>query len=147
GESFFTIAQGDLYQAFENTDVLRWSNRLKYGDHTQGMEWRTRLSLFQRYKSDTKRPLALNHFFTVGGETQPDSFVKNYRLGTIWRRQVYRDFLFVELEPAINYRRAEYEDERDVAWSFVVKLEIALSRNFSRAGERDRARDDDSDVD
>lgn len=147
GESFFTIAQGDLYQAFENTDVLRWSNRLKYGDHTQGMEWRTRLSLFQRYKSDTKRPLALNHFFTVGGETQPDSFVKNYRLGTIWRRQVYRDFLFVELEPAINYRRAEYEDERDVAWGFVVRLEIALSRDFSRAGKRDRARDDDSDVD
>ena len=147
GENFFTIAQGDLYQVFENTDVLRWSNRLKYGGHTQGMEWRTRMSLFQRYKSDTKRPLALNHFFTVGGETQPDSFVKNYSLGTIWRRQVYRDFLFVELEPAINYRRAEYEDERDVAWSFVVRLEIALSRDFSRAGKRDRARDDDSDVD
>ena len=111
------------------------------------MEWRTRMSLFQRYKSDTKRPLALNHFFTVAGETQPDSFVKNYSLGTIWRRQVYRDFLFVELEPAINYRRAEYEDERDVAWAFVVRLEIALSRDFSRAGKRDRARDDDSDVD
>ena len=63
GENFFTIAQGDLYQAFENTDVLRWSNRLKYGDHTQGMEWRTRLSLFQRYKSDTKRPLALESLF------------------------------------------------------------------------------------
>ncbi|MEP4147138.1 MAG: hypothetical protein ABJL54_07935 [Halioglobus sp.] len=145
GENFFTIAQADLFQAFENTDVLRWSNRIKYGDHTQGMEWRTRLSLFQRYGTNTKRPLALNHFLTVSGETQPDSFVKNYRLGTIWRRQVYRDFLFVELEPAINYRRLEYEDERDVAWSFVVRLEIALSRDLSRAGKRDRAREEDSD--
>lgn len=145
GENFFTIAQADLFQAFENTDVLRWSNRIKYGDRTQGMEWRTRFSLFQRYGTNTKRPLALNHFFTVSGETQPDSFVKNYRLGTLWRRQVYRDFLFVELEPAMNYRRLEYEDERELAWSFVVRLEIALSRDFSRAGKRERAREDDSD--
>ncbi|MEP5567178.1 MAG: hypothetical protein ABJN62_05030 [Halioglobus sp.] len=144
GENFFTIAQGDLFQAFENTDVLRWSNRIKYGDRTQGMEWRSRLSLFQRYNADTKRPLALNHFLTVSGETQPDSFAKNYRLGTLWRRQVYRDFLFVELEPAINYRRREYEDDRELAWSFVVRLEIALSRDFSRTGKSHRTPEGDS---
>ena len=144
GENFFTIAQADLFQAFENTDVLRWSNRIKYGDRTQGTEWRTRLSLFQRYNADTERPLALNHYLTISGETQPDSFVKNYRLGTIWRRQVYRDFLFVELEPAMNYRREEYDDKRELAWSFMVRLEVALSTDRSRAGKRNRSREDDS---
>ncbi|TDG12922.1 hypothetical protein E2F43_15320 [Seongchinamella unica] len=138
GEKFFTIGQADLYQSFNTRDVLRWSNRLKWGETTEGVEWRTRLSLFQRFAADTDRPLALNHFVSVRGESRPTSFIKNYRLGTIWRRQVYRDFLFLEMEPAMNYRRRDYEDSRDLSWSFVIRLEIALSRDFSRGRSQDR---------
>jgi len=132
GENFFTIGQADLYQSFNTRDVLRWSNRIKWGEKTEGAEWRTRLSLFQRFGEDSNRPLALNHFVSVRGETRPTSFIKNYRLGTIWRRQVYRDFLFLEIEPAMNYRRRDYEDTRELSWSFMIRLEIALSRDFSR---------------
>ncbi|MEH6587297.1 MAG: hypothetical protein V7720_12110 [Halioglobus sp.] len=144
GENLFTVGQVDLFQAFNERDVLRWSSRFKYGDHSEGVEWRTRLSLFQRFGQGTKRPLALNHFASIRGETDPTSFIKNYRLGTLWRRQVYRDFLFVELEPAMNYRRADYEDTRELSWSFVIRLEIALSRDLSRLGRKDRAREDSS---
>ena len=136
GENFFTIGQVDLYQAFNSRDVMRWSNRIKYGDHTDGVEWRTRVSLAQRFREDTKRPLALNHFVSVRGETRPTSYIKNYRLGTLWRRQIYRDFLFFEVEPAINYRRPDYEDSREVVWSVVARLEIALSRDLTRRKSR-----------
>ena len=132
GEKFFTLAQVDLFQTFNERDVLRWTNRSKGGENTEGVEWRTRLSLFQRFGQDSKRPLALNHFVSVRGETRPTSFIKNYRLGTVWRRQVYRDFLFVELEPAMNYRRRDYEDSRELTWSFVARVEIALSRDLTR---------------
>ena len=132
GEKFFTLAQVDLFQTFNERDVLRWTNRIKWGENTEGVEWRTRLSLFQRFGQDSKRPLALNHFVSVRGETRPTSFIKNYRLGTVWRRQVYRDFLFVELEPAMNYRRRDYEDSRELTWSFVARVEIALSRDLTR---------------
>ncbi|RLQ22308.1 hypothetical protein DWB85_08485 [Seongchinamella sediminis] len=142
GEKFFTIGQADLYQSFNTRDVLRWSNRVKWGETTEGVEWRTRLSLFQRFNPDSERPLALNHFVSVRGETRPTSFIKNYRLGTIWRRQVYRDFLFLEVEPAMNYRRRDYQDTRELSWSFMVRLEIALSRDFSRISRDDKADED-----
>ena len=145
-EKFFTIGQADLFQAFNDRDVMRWTNRIKWGENTEGAEWRTRLSLFQRFKQDTKRPLAMNHFVSVRGETRPTSFIKNYRLGTVWRRQVYRDFLFVEMEPAMNYRRRDYEEKRELSWSFVIRLEIALARDFSRGSRRTRDREDPEDM-
>ena len=146
GENFFTIGQADLFQALNNRDVMRWTNRIKWGEKTEGVEWRTRLSLFQRFGKDSKRPLALNHFASVRGETRPTSFIKNYRLGTIWRRQVYRDFLFLEMEPAVNYRRRDYEDTRELSWSFVIRLEIALARDFSRGRREDRDEEEPDDM-
>jgi len=137
GDGFFTLGQADLFQVLDREDVLRWSTRLKYGDHTDGVEWRTRLSLFQRWHEDTKRPLAVNYYGAIFGETRPKSFVKNYRLGAIIRRQVYRDFLFFELEPAVNYRQETYYDDRDWAWSVALRVEIALHRDFIRKKDRD----------
>ncbi|QFU74566.1 hypothetical protein EY643_02255 [Halioglobus maricola] len=131
-EQFFTLGQVDLYQALENEHVIRWSNRMKWGEETDGVEWRTRLSLFQRFGETTKRPLALNHFVTVRGETKPKSYIQNYTLGTLWRRQVYRDFLFFEVEPTLNYRQPEYDEERQVAWQIMLRMEIHLAKDFAR---------------
>lgn len=129
-EGFFTLAQLDLFQVLDNEDVVRWSNRIKYGEETDGLEWRSRLSLFQRWYEDTERPLAINPYILARGETQPDSFVQNYAVGTIVRRQIYRDFLFFEIEPSANYRKLGYEADRDLAWQLVLRLEIHLARDL-----------------
>ncbi len=131
-EKFFTITQGDLNRVIDDNNVLRWSNRAIWGERTDGVEWRTRLSLRQRLDPEARRPIALNYFAAISGETEPSSYVKNYRLGVLWRRQVYRDYLFVELEPAYNYRRKEFEEHRRSVWSMVVRLEIALQRDLIR---------------
>lgn len=132
GENFFTLGQVDLYQVLASQKVLRWNNRIKYGDHTNGIEWRTRLSLFHRFNEDSNRPVAINYFGLIRGQTQRESFTKLYKIGATWRRQVYRDFLFFEVEPSMNYRRQKYEDERDLAWGLVLRMEIHLSRDFTR---------------
>ncbi len=62
-------------------------------------------------------------------------YTKNYKLGFLFRRQVYRKFLFIELEPAYNYRRREFEDTRGGVWSLVFRLEIALERDLRRVGD------------
>jgi hypothetical protein len=146
-EKFFTLAQLDFFQALGADDVVRWSNRIKYGEESDGMEWRTRLSLFQRWYEDTSRPLAVNPYFTVRGETQPDSYVQNYSLGTIVRRQMYRDFLFFEVEPSANYRKLEYGDDRDLAWQLIFRLEVHLARDLVKRRNRNQAeaREDDTD--
>ena len=69
------------------------------------------------------------------GVTRPESFVKNYRLGFLWRRRIYRDYLFVEFEPAYNLRRRLYEDDRAGVWSMAVRFEIALEQELKRNRE------------
>jgi len=136
-EGLFSITQLDLYRALDNDDLLRWSGPFTYGQETDGMEWRSKWSLSQRYLEDTKRPIATNTFLTITGVTQDESFTKNYKLGFLFRRQIYRDFLFIELEPAYNYRRREYEDNRSSVWSMVVRLEIALEKDLRRVRRDD----------
>lgn len=147
GENFFTIGQVDLFQGLDSNDVVRWSNRVKYGDHTEGAEWRSRLSLFQRWYEDTKRPLAVNWFTAISGETRPKNFVKSNNLGVLIRRQIYRDFLFAEIEPTVAYRRKFHYEDREVVWGIVFKLEIALFRDQlkKRSRRQDSGREDDTD--
>ena len=83
----------------------------------------------------------VSYFGSINGVTDP-SYTKNYRLGMQFRRQIYREFLFVELEPSYNFRKEEYED-RNGAWNVVLRFEIALERDLRRI----RSSDDDSDED
>ncbi|MEH6611472.1 MAG: hypothetical protein V7696_19025 [Halioglobus sp.] len=132
GEGFFSISQLDLNRVRDEDSVWRWSNRGEWGEHTDGVEWRTRLSLRKRYNPDSRRPYAINYFGTIRGVTRPDSYVKNYRVGLTWRKQVYRDFLFMELEPTYNYRRPNLDEDRAGVWGVEVRFEIALERDLRR---------------
>jgi len=146
GEGFYSISQLDLNRVRDEDSVWRFSTRGIWGEHTDGVEWRTRLALRKRYNPEAERPFAINYFTAIRGVTRPDSFVKNYRLGVTWRRQVYRDFLFMELEPAINYRRRNLDEDRDIVWGFVVRFEIALERDLRRV-RRALSPDSDEDTD
>ncbi len=140
GENFFSRTQFDLNRSIGENSAVRWGSRVLYGEKTEGVEWTSGLSLRQRYRVDHPRPIATSFFVSASGVTRPESFSKNYRAGVVWRRQVFRDFLFLELEPSYNYRRRNYEDERDGAWRMIFRLEIALRRdlasvNISESGE------------
>ncbi|TGD73084.1 hypothetical protein E4634_12450 [Mangrovimicrobium sediminis] len=136
-ENFFTTANVDLNHLLDEHNILRWSNRIVYGEKTDGVEWRTRLSLRQVWDQQAKRPIAMAYYGSINGETDPSFLVNNYRLGVVWRRQVYRDFLFLNLEPAWNYRRRNEDESRESAWSFLVRVEIALHKDLRRARNRD----------
>ncbi len=137
GEGFFSITQLDLYRKRSEDSEWRWSNRGVWGERTEGVEWRTRLAMRKRYDIETKRPYAINYFGAIRGVTRPDSYVKNYRLGLTWRRQVYRDFLFMEVEPSYNLRRPNLDESREGFWGVEVRFEIALERDLRRLRDRD----------
>lgn len=140
-EGFYSTTQLDFYRAIGKNDSLRWSNRFRYGEETDGSEWRTSLALRQRYLVDTKRPIATSTFVAVNGVTEPESLTKNYKLGFLFRRQIYRDFLFMELQPAYNYRRRNIEDNRAGVWSIVFKLEIAFEKDLRRKKKKKQKED------
>lgn len=128
-EGFYSTGQVNLDHALADDKLVRWSNRAIYGEETDGVEWRSKLSFRHRLTHSIQEPqLVASYFATVKGVTDP-SYTKNYRLGVLLRRQVYRKFLFVELEPSYNWRK-KYEEERNGEWAIVVRFEIALSRDL-----------------
>ncbi len=127
-DKVYTTGLVDLNHSLNSTNVLRWSNRAVWGEESEGVEWRSRISLRQIWNQGTKKPTAFNYYAAVSGVTRPEERVKNYRLGALWRRRVYRDFLYLSFEPAWNYRKRELEDERTSVWSLTMKLEIALHK-------------------
>jgi hypothetical protein len=136
-EGFFSTSQLDLNRALDNDSVLRWTNRGVWGEDTLGVEWRSKLSLRHRLFEDTPRPVAISYYGTVNGVTRPEQWIRNYKLGVLLRRKIYRDFLFFEVEPALNYRRRQYEDDRNLALSVVVRFEIALEKDLRRVRDDD----------
>jgi len=141
-EGFYTTGQLNLDHALQENTLIRWSNRAIYGEESKGVEWRTALSLRQRLKSERKKHnLVVSYFGAVNGFTDP-SYTKNYRMGVQLRRQVLRRYLFVELEPAYNYRKDNADDNRDWAWSVFLNFEIALERDLRRTRKNNPDSDD-----
>jgi hypothetical protein len=131
-DGFISKSELDLNHALNSNNILQWSNRGFYGESTDGVEWRSRIALRQRINPDSDSPTALNYIASVNGITSPHSFVKNYRLAVLWRKQVYRDYMFLELEPGYNFRKRNNEDDRDDVFSFTVRIEIALQRDLRK---------------
>lgn len=139
GEGFYATSQAELNRALSENTFLRWSNRAVYGEETKGTEWRTRFSLFERRRTlSRKQKVGINYFGAINGVTDPKSYVRNYRLGVLFRRQVYRKFLFLEIEPAYNYRKRDPDDKRQFAWSIGLTLQVALDRDLARKKKKSK---------
>ncbi len=137
-EGAYATSQIELNRLLDRNTILRLNNRAVYGEETAGTEWISRLSLFQRtHTVNRNHVMGVSYFGAVNGVTDPD-YVKNYRLGVLLRRQVYRKYLFLELEPAYNYRKQDPEDKRQFAWSVALRLQIALERDLAHRKDRKR---------
>lgn len=142
----FATSQIELNRVLGENTLLRWNNRAVYGEETDGTEWVSRLSLFQRHKTvNRNRQMGISYFGAVNGVTDPD-YVKNYRLGVLFRRQVYRKYLFLEVEPAYNYRKENEDAKRQFAWSIALRLQIALERDLTRKKNRNKKKHPEEDA-
>jgi hypothetical protein len=135
-QGFYATSQAEIDRALTDNQFLRWNNRAVYGEETDGTEWTTRVSFFQRLAEQRRRQLGINYFAAINGETDPKSYVKNYRVGVLFRSQLYRKYLFVEVEPAYNYRKRDPDDKRQFAWSIGLRFEIALAKDLQRVKSR-----------
>lgn len=70
----------------------------------------------------------MSYFVSAAGVTRPDSYTSVYAAGLVYRRQFVRDYLFIEFEPSANYRKLTAEDNRELLWRAVLRLEIAISK-------------------
>ena len=131
-EGFFTTGQLNLDRAVREDTLLRWSNRALYGEESKGVEWRSRVSLSKRLRAtEKKRNTVITGYTSVTGFTDP-SYSKNYRIGALLRTQIWRKYLFMEVEPSYNWRKKNEFDDRDGVWNIVLRFEILLERDLRR---------------
>jgi hypothetical protein len=122
GDGFGLRSHYELDYAITDSRLVRWSNKARFAEDIEGVEWSTRLSLARRLNK--KRGASL--FTWVSGETRPEYLTKSYGLGLLFRRDFYRSWLFLEVEPAYAWRKKSTELSRNGEWLFAFRVEMLI---------------------
>jgi hypothetical protein len=127
----------DLEKAFLPLKLLRSTTEFFAAEDFPGVDWAQAFSLFKRIT----RKSSVSYEASVVGITRPENLVTNYRLGIRYRRNIHRDWLFLEFSPDITWPINLSEDretiikERRSVYLFLVRLEVhfgnAKNRTYS----------------
>ncbi len=128
-EGFGLRSRYELDRGLGEGRLLRWSNNARFAEDIDGVHWETRLTLAERFNDKE----ALSRFAWLAGETRPESWTTSYGLGVRYRRNIYRPWLFMELEPAYAWKRKLYDDERQGVVLFTLRFEIFIERLRQRS--------------
>lgn len=116
----------DLERVLGGSHVARWRNSATWAQEIEGVEWFVELTLFERLGLET----ALAYVLSADGMTDAEVTVGNYGFEVIYRHNVLREWLFVELRPGLDWRRRELSSKRE----FEPVMSVGLQINF---GDRD----------
>ncbi len=127
----FTRTQLDFFQHVDDNRQFALINRLEYGEDTDGLEW----SVSPQWRTRLANNQALTYFFSMNGYTDPVNIAENYGFGINYRRNIFRDYISVDLEPAHWWRDQEGWSGRRSVWSLLVRLEVRFEQLNKRAPE------------
>ena len=119
-DGFGTRTNLDFERVLSGPFVTRLRTGGTYAQEIEGVEWFGEATLFQRLGLKT----ALAYELSSNGETDDDVPVRNYGFELIYRRNILREWLFIELRPGVDWRRRELEDDRELEPVFSVGLQI-----------------------
>lgn len=127
-DGFGTTSRVDLERFLLDDDFLvRWTGSGTYAQETEGVRWFSNLTLYQSLGDQR----ALAYQAGVSGETDREVDIVDYGLRVIYRRSVYRKWLFLELRSSVTWPRESLAEEREANLGAGVALEMQL-------GERKR---------
>lgn len=106
--------------------VLQWYNRLEWEEEESGLSWDTGLALNRRIGEHS----ALGYYVALSGKTDPDHYSDGYGFGMRYRQNIYKDWLFAEVQPNYFWRRDEFEDSREGAAAIMFRLEAVFTRDW-----------------
>jgi len=120
-----TTGRLDLERLLGDRLLLRWTNSGTWSQDTDGVYWYSTAALYQSLGEGR----AIAWYLRSEGETGEDAAVRLYGVGATLRINVLRRWLFLELRPALNWRRHEGDERRELAPALAVGLEIALDND------------------
>lgn len=129
-DGYRSLSNFDVNRILDDKSLLRWNGRVRYREDKDFWDYNTGIT-YRRWLDDHEKfPSAIEYFVAVSGRDQPQNFETNYRLGFLYRKQFFRQFLFYEIEPSYNWRRDFYEEKREGVLGVVLRFEVMLDRDL-----------------
>ncbi|MFO7551843.1 MAG: hypothetical protein R6W80_10575 [Haliea sp.] len=125
-DGFASETRGDLDTILSEDRVLQWHNRLQWFEDEPGVFWNTGLSLNRRLSNDR----VLGYYLAIAGATEPGYYTRSYGFGLRYRQNIFRKWLFAELQPSYFWRRDEFEDRREGSAAILLRLEAVFTRDW-----------------
>lgn len=125
-DGFGSRTRLELDKILSDDKVLQWYNRVDWEEEESGLQWRTGLSLNRRL-SDKR---ALGYFIGASGETSPYHLTESYGFGMRYRQNIYRPWLFIEVQPRYAWRKSYENPDREGAANILLRLEAVFTRDF-----------------
>ena len=122
-EHFMNTVQIDLERKFTTFTFIRWANNVTYTEGTPGVTWNTGISLFTQLTPKS----AISYDTSMWGVNHPYWGIQNYRIGSHYRRNFYRPWLFFELAPEVTWPK-DFTGQRKPVYAFMATLEIQFGK-------------------
>ncbi|HHT9114326.1 MAG TPA: hypothetical protein ACFYD0_13500 [Candidatus Wunengus sp. YC65] len=122
-EHFSNTFQVDLERKITTFTLVRWGNNVTYIEDTPGVTWNTGISFFTQLTPKS----AIFYDTSMWGVNDPEWIIQNYRVGSQYRRNFYRPWLFFELEPEVTWPKDE-SGHRKSTFAFMATLEIQFGK-------------------
>jgi len=122
-EHFSNTVQLDLERKLTTFSFVRWGNNVTYLEGAPGITWNTGISLFTKLTPKS----AISYDTSTWGVNHPHWVIQNYRVGSLYRRNFYRPWLFFEFAPEVTWPK-NASNHRNSTYAFMTTLEIQFGR-------------------
>ncbi|MBI5193606.1 MAG: hypothetical protein HZA08_09230 [Nitrospirae bacterium] len=125
-EHFSNTSQIDIERKLTMKTLIRWGNSVTFIEDTPGITWNTGVSIFTQI---TPRS-AISYDTSMWGVNYPEWVVQNYRVGSHYRRNIYRPWLFFEFSPEVTWPQNEKDENnhRKPTYALIGTIEVQFGK-------------------
>jgi hypothetical protein len=127
-EGFGATTRFDLERLLSEDFLVRWTAAGTFSQETEGVRWFSSLTLYQNLGHGR----ALAYEAGISGETDYEVDLANYGLRVIYRRQIFREWLFLELRSGITWPRETLLELREPNWAAGIAVEMLFGERTTR---------------
>jgi len=108
--------QIDYERTLSDTLFLRWTSAATFSQASEGIDFSQRFTFYKELSS--KR--AISYYVGMKGSTHPYPLLEDFGLGIRYRKNIYKNWLFTEIEPELFW---PLEEDRITSWRFTFRIE------------------------
>lgn len=124
-EGFGSTTRLELDHILRHNLLGRWSNIGTISEETDGLEWRSTLLLYHRLVERS----ALGYEAFLSGATDRDVKIREFGLRTVFRRPIFRTWLFSEVIFGLTWPREFPDEPREPSGVFGIGIEMLFGQD------------------